>query len=286
MIGVVIDIVLVIVDTDLIACIGQAGILVLFAVFAVPFDADGVIIVVALLSDGMARIGKDDVAVFIVNDLRTAVAHTRLIIVVGIAAHTRRLRTLGKRDHRIDDLTSRFVLILLDLLVLPKLGTVIDAARRMIRIEAERIQAPVLRVLVIFDGRMPRLFAHQIVIIEGLLVERLFFAAVPERRIRKELIFRQRIAIVGIVIIGRVLRAEGHDDGEQDERDDDDRSDNGTLILAEAAEGIVKVADGLCNELLVMRKVARLGKPELFLRDMGIIRVFHVILPPFVFSGR
>src|SRR5699024_7462515 len=116
MIGVIIDIILVIVDTDLVARIGQAGILVLFAVFAVTFDADGVIIVVALLSDGVARIGKNDVAVFIVDDLRTAVAHTRLIIVVGLAAHTRSLRTFGKRDHRIDDLTTRLVLILLDLL--------------------------------------------------------------------------------------------------------------------------------------------------------------------------
>ena len=79
MIGMVIDIVLVIVDTDLIARIGQAGVFVLFAVFAVPFDTDGVIIVVALLSDWMARIGENDVTVFIVDDLLALIRSRRVM---------------------------------------------------------------------------------------------------------------------------------------------------------------------------------------------------------------
>lgn len=292
-IAVIVDIILVVIDAHFHARRGAAriGIVIRLAVFAdkpvLSLDAHfGSIAVGGLRARLIRPIDGDDVPVFIIDDLR-AVGAFRLVIVVGVVLILQRLGTVGRADGGIDDLSSRLILIPHEVLVLLRGEVGIDHARLMIAVEAVMIH--ILLVdgeLLVLDGIVSGLLPHRVVIHEGELPVHARLAAVPEGRFCKHLVLGQRHDVVGIVICNGVLREEGHDDGKEHQKEDDARADDRTLVLAEAREGVAHIAARLGLELLVVRNIARICKLEFFLRDVGVSRVFHVTLPPFVFSGR
>ena len=155
----------------------------------------------------------------------------------------------------------------------------------MIRIEPERIHSVIFRIRLIFHGIVPRFFAHVIVIVEGLSIKRTRFASVPERRIHEPLVLRKRITEIRIVVRNGIRRAERRNDGIQHQKQDDDCTDDRSFVLAKPTEGVLKISDGFRLEFLIVRNIAPVGKFKFFSRDV-FKAVFHIILPPFVFSDR
>ena len=95
--------------------------------------------------------------------------------------------------------------------------------------------------------------------------------------LNKEIVSGGCVRIRHIVVCGRKGREEGSKDCKQDKAQNDDRTDNRTLVFRKAAERALPVADRLGIELLIVRQVVSLGESELLRGDVFVLIILIII---------
>ena len=111
------------------------------------------------------------------------------------------------------------------------------------------------------------------------LVGVLSSGTVPERNVmlNKEIVSGGCVRIRHIVVCGRKGREERSKECKQDKEQNDDRTDNRTLVFRKAAERALPVADRLGIELLIVLQVVSLGESELLRGDVLVLIILIII---------
>ena len=192
--------ILVIIGAHFVARVVGYRVLEFLAVLSVARYAFGIVIVIRLLAYVVRFIYGYDLAVLIVNGLYLGRA-ARFVVIVGVPLILYRLRTVALRDGRIQHLNVVFVLIVLDLMIQLLADVHINAAERVIRIQAELVQIVmiVIGIFLVLDREVSRLLAHCEVFGERLFVDAHLSAPVPERRVFEKIVHGQARAEIAVV---------------------------------------------------------------------------------------
>ena len=206
-------------------------------------------------------------------------------------------------DKSIQDLQPAFILVIQDLLILLLRYHLIDEADLQVGIEFRRkaqrgLLAQLVDRLFHFDEFVQRLIQRSPGILDGLdgiavlifrahadagIADKVHLriaagdAAVGNAQIfLKEGIAGALLGVIGIHDPGMVFGEDRHDKGKKHDQDNNDRSHNGSPVLAEADPRVVEVADRLVVEFGIGQLRIQLGKTEYFFRNsIQIDLMFH-----------
>ena len=99
------------------------------------------------------------------------------------------------------------------------------------------------------------------------------------------LIFRENGSIIGVSAFNRKGREDRSNNRVKDEDQNNDRRDDRALILTEADERILEIANRLGFEFTVEDLFTSADELELFLRYIHIIILLHHFLDPILILG-
>ena len=108
---------------------------------------------------------------------------------------------------------------------------------------------------------------------------------VPNAVLREQLVLRENGSVIGVTAINREGREDGSNDRVEDEDQNNDRRDDRALVLTEANERVLEIANRLGFELTVEDLLSAADKLELFLRYIHIIILLHHFLDPILILG-
>ena len=185
------------------------------------------------------------VAVLVINgNGLSSLIHFGLVVEVCIVLILRCRGSCPGSNRGIEDLASGLVLVSLDVQIL-LIGdnAVLTKANAVVGVVAVGVKRAILahRILATLDDVLARLKRKGVILQEGAVTDLLHLAAVPE--IPAQLLGQRESRTCGSVqlvgIRGAIRRAEGGNDGKQDQEGDNDTANHSSLVLAEAAERIL-----------------------------------------------